>query len=71
MIVKLYSTGCPRCNVLEKKLTQAGIGFELIKNFSIDEMREKGFMSAPILQVDDDFMDFSKANAWLKTYTEG
>ena len=28
----LYSTGCPKCRVLEKKLDKAGITYELITN---------------------------------------
>ena len=70
MKIILYSTHCPRCNVLEKKLTQAGISFELNTDFDVKAMREKGFMTAPILQVDDEFMDFTKANNWINNYNK-
>lgn len=66
MSVKLYSTHCPRCNVLEKKLTQKGIEFELIDDFDVKTLIKKGFLSAPVLVVDDNYMDFIKANDWLK-----
>lgn len=65
MIVKLYTTHCPRCNVLEKKLNQKNINFETITDFNINEMIEKGFAVAPILSVDGELMDFSKANTWI------
>ena len=65
MNIKLYSTNCPRCQVLEKKLVQKNMEFELVTDFSPKEMREKGFMTAPILQVDDNYMDFTSANAWI------
>lgn len=67
MNVKLYTTHCPRCNVLEKKLNQKNINFEAITDFDINEMIEKGFSVAPILSVDNELMDFSQANTWINT----
>lgn len=67
MNVKLYTTHCPRCNVLEKKLNQKNINFEVITDFDINEMIEKGFSVAPILSVDNELMDFSQANTWINT----
>ena len=57
--VVLYSTGCPKCIILEKKLTQKNIQFEI--NNDIDEMQEKGFMSLPMLEIDGNVMDFKTA----------
>jgi len=65
MDVKLYSTNCPKCHVLETKLTQKGVKFDTITDFDVAFLRDKGFMSAPVLQVNDEFMDFSKANGWI------
>lgn len=62
-IVKCYSIGCPRCIVLEKKLKQKNIDFELISDKSI--MEEKGFESAPMLEVDGKVMDFNDAVKWI------
>lgn len=62
-MVTLYSTDCPRCKVLEKKLEQRGIGY--VKNMSVDEMLALGMTQAPMLKVDDDLLDFAKANEWL------
>ena len=60
-MVKLYSTNCPKCKVLETKLKQQNIDFELVTDFNVAEMRSKGFFSAPILEVDGEFMDFNHA----------
>ena len=61
--IKLYSTHCPKCIILEKKLQQKGISFEEIND--IDVMTEKGFMQAPMLEVDGVVMDFKQANDWI------
>ena len=63
-MITLYSTGCPKCQVLEKKMRNDGIEFDISDN--IDELIEKGFMSAPILKVDDNYFEFKEAIDWLK-----
>ena len=65
MDIKLYSTNCPKCQILEKKLQQAGKTFEIITDFDVKFLRDKGFMSAPVLQVGEDFMNFTTANTWI------
>lgn len=67
-MVTLYSTGCPKCQVLEKKLIKDGIEFSVSDD--INELIEKGFMSAPILKVDDKFLEFKDAIDWLKNKEE-
>ena len=37
-MVVLYTTNCPRCIVLEKKLKQKGIEFEARTDFDVKEM---------------------------------
>ena len=63
MEVILYSNGCPKCKVLEAKLNQKGITYEHIKD--IESMKLKGFMSMPVLQIDNETMTFAEANAWI------
>lgn len=41
-MITLYSTNCPRCMVLEKKLAAAGIEYTI--NNDVDEMLSLGFM---------------------------
>ncbi len=69
MIVTLYSTNCPRCVVLEKKLQNAGINFSI--NNNIEEMLALGFLEAPILMVDGKAMTFKEANDWIGEQQHG
>ena len=59
----LYSTGCPRCNVLKKKLTTKGILFEL--NESVSDMEAMGITQVPVLQIGEDLLSFADANSWI------
>ena len=59
MSVVLYSTHCPRCNVLEKKLQQKNIVYEEINDVEI--MKEKGYLTVPILEVDGKSINFKEA----------
>lgn len=67
MDIVLYSTHCPKCMVLEKKLQMAGIDFKLVED--ADLMIEKGFASAPILEVDGEPMVFGDAINWVNGRT--
>lgn len=59
----LYSTGCPRCNVLKQKLNKKGIAYE--ENDNVDEMIALGFKAAPVLVVNGKVMEFTEANYWI------
>lgn len=63
MEVILYSNHCPQCRVLEAKLKQKGIEYREIND--IDLMLEKGFKSMPMLEVNNEIMDYSQALKWL------
>jgi len=65
MRVILYSTNCPRCQVLKRKLEEKGISFELEAN--VDKMLDLGIEIAPALFVDGNLMDFGKAIKWIET----
>lgn len=66
--VILYSTACAKCKVVEMKLKQLGIDFDLVEDkdkvISVGEIN--GISSAPILEVDGNFYDFSNAIKYLK-----
>jgi len=64
MSIVLYSTNCPKCKVLEKKLNSFGIDYSIVTD--VDVMEQKGFQSAPVLEVDDKIYEFSEAVKWLK-----
>lgn len=63
-MVTLYTSKCPRCIVLEKKLNEAGITYEIFDD--IDKMIEMGFTTVPMLKVDDKIMNFKEAIDWIK-----
>ena len=65
MKIVLYSTHCPKCNVLEKKLKAKGINFEEINDVEI--MKSKQYWSVPVLEIDDTVMDFSAAINWINS----
>lgn len=68
MAVTLFSTGCPKCNVLKQKLDESGVQYEVCSD--TDKMMELGFLAAPVLQVGEEYMDFLKAIQWLRTVAE-
>lgn len=62
-MTKLFSTHCPRCNILVAKLNQKNVKFEEITD--INTMEKMGIMSVPMLLVDDKLMDFKEAVTWI------
>lgn len=57
----LYSTGCPKCNVLEKKLKSKNVDFVI--ETDIDSIVKMGYTSAPILwyRNSDKYYTFTEA----------
>lgn len=64
MKVTLFSTNCPRCKVLAAKLEEKGIEFKISDD--VEEMIRRGFMSAPVLDVDGRSMNFTDAINWVE-----
>ncbi len=65
-MIKLYSTNCPKCRILETKLKQQNIEFEI--STDINEMIQKGFQAAPVLEIDGELIDYGKAIQWVNNY---
>ena len=65
-MIILFSTNCPKCNILEHKLQDAGINFEIQND--VQEVIDAGFMTAPILKVDNTYYEFGDAVKWVNTY---
>ena len=63
MNVILYSTGCPKCNILKKKLADAKIDYKVIED--IDVMESKGLKEVPWLEVDGNLMNFVDSSKWI------
>lgn len=59
----LFSTGCPKCIILKKKLSQKGIKYTEVND--TQQMLDMGLKSVPWLEVDGQMMDFNQANQWI------
>lgn len=64
-MIVFYSTHCPKCSVLEKKLKQANIEYTEIND--VGTMLAKGMTSAPNLEVDGKLMGFTEAVEWINS----
>ena len=58
----LYSTGCPKCGILKKKLDERGMQYQ---ENTAGEMLSLGITSVPVLCVDGQMMDFANAVKWI------
>lgn len=65
IIIKVYSSGCPKCKILEKKLQQHNIEFETINDFDSDELIKRGFYSLPIADINGDLHTFQETIQWI------
>ena len=63
MNIILHTTHCPKCKVLESKLKEANINFE--ENNDVELMVQRGFTTAPVLEVDGVFYSFKEAVKWI------
>lgn len=62
-MVALYTIDCPKCKILEKKLTDAGVEFEVCKD--VELMTSKGFDFMPVLEVNGNIMNSDAALRWV------
>lgn len=63
MKVILYSTGCPRCDVLKKKLAEKSVDYTEVT--SVDDMLALGIQEVPVLSVDGNLVCFKDAINWV------
>lgn len=65
-MIKLVTTHCPKCKVIEKKLFLKGIPFETIDD--MNEITKFGLSTAPLLVLDNgEVLDFVQANKYLNS----
>ena len=62
-MIKIYSTGCPKCKVLIKKLNEKNIEYEECNDTKI--MKAKGIQFLPVLEINGDLLDFKQATEWI------
>ena len=53
--------------MLEKKLKQKNISYEEVNDIEI--MKEKGYLTVPVLEIDGASMDFKQAVDWINLLT--
>ena len=61
--IVLYTTGCSKCRILKGKLDAAEIKYTQVED--VDLMIARGMMTAPMLEVNGEIMDFAKAINWV------
>ena len=65
--ITIYTTHCPRCEVLKKKLEQKGITW-YNEIDSIEIMNDLGIKSVPMMSInDDELMNFEEAIKWVNS----
>lgn len=62
-MVTLYSTGCPKCSVIKKKLEQSNIQFDVCTD--VEKMQALGINQLPVLSVDNKLLNFAEAIKWV------
>lgn len=68
-MIKLFTTHCPKCKILTKKLQENNIVFE--EETNVDIMLSMGITTVPMLKIEDTLMDFLQANQWLNNKAKG
>lgn len=66
MAITVYTTHCPKCTLLEKRLTETGIEFTEITD--VDVMLSKGFTHVPQVEIEDNLVDFKTMNLLIRDY---
>ena len=64
-LIILYSTGCPKCQVLKSKMEQRGISYTEVNDLTI--MESKGILNVPVIEVDGLLMEFKEANNYINS----
>ena len=65
----LYTTGCSKCKILESKLADHSINYDVCEDKEV--MKSKGFRSVPVLELDDGtVLTYGKAVKYVNHYGE-
>ena len=63
--VTLFTTHCPKCEVLESKLKAKRIQYLVVDN--TDDLIALGFTQSPMLKVSDQTLGFTDAIKWVNS----
>lgn len=61
----LYSTGCPKCKILKRKLDEKGIKYEEVND--VNTMLALNIDAVPVLYHNANRMEFKEAIDWVNT----
>ena len=63
--IVLYTTHCPRCNILKQKLKDKNIKF--VEETNIDLMMSKGMKTVPYLEIEKNkILNFEDSLKWVE-----
>lgn len=62
--IVLYSTGCPLCRALKLMLDNKHVSYSVESD--VEAMKEKGFSSVPVLEVDGKAMMYGEALKYIR-----
>ena len=62
--IVLYTTHCPMCLMLERKLKEKNINY--IEISDTNKIKEAGIKNVPVLKVGNKTMDSYNAMQWIK-----
>lgn len=65
----LYSTGCPKCEILKQKMDKKNIPYTEINDTNI--MIEKNITFVPVLEINEKILNYKEAVDFVNSYTEG
>jgi len=64
--IVFYSTGCPKCRILKKKLDEKGIEYEVCSDE--ERMIALGLTEVPVLEIKGELYSFPNAVCWINQY---
>lgn len=62
----LYSTGCPKCVILEQKLKAKNVEYKKVND--TDLMLQSGITTVPAMKIDGKIYNFAEAIKWANAY---
>lgn len=68
-MIVAYSTNCPKCKILKKKLESSGLEYEFIEDEEevLRVAREHNILEAPFTIIDGEVLNFSQTIKALQT----
>ena len=64
--IVLYTTHCPKCKILEKKLNDKNIKYSVCEDVKV--MQSLGITSVPVLMIDDKKMNYYDSIQFVNKY---